>query len=565
MTTPHKSSLSLIAYFYKAYPGRTTAVFVLLLLSGLAETLGIGALLPLITMVVGGVEQAADNELSQATAALFAHFGFEPSLESLLLFVIGAITLKALIVFMAMRHVTYVAADISRQFRLRLMNALMRAKWSYFTGLPIGKISNYIATEAQRAGSCYILAGKATAALVASLVYIFAAFLVAWKISLLAVVLGGALVFFLKGLIRMARTAGQDMTVSLSDLLLRLNEALSGIKPLKAMAQEERFKAHLESDATDVLNAQKKQYLSSLLLQVIYEPVIVILLAAGLYFVLKFTATPVPAVLLLALLFNRLMTQVNLLQNHYQNMVQNESAVWALVKQSKEAETAVEGYSAGVAPYLENEIEFIDVSISHDGETQVFKDFSERVPANKVTVLFGPSGIGKTTLIDAVLGMVAVGKGEIRIDGTALSTIDIREWREMVGYVPQETFLFHDTIRKNVTLGDVRYSDQDIENALKGAAAWDFVQEQQQGLDTIVGERGGRLSGGQRQRIALARSLIRKPSLLIMDEATTGLDAESEKLVLESVENLKGKTTVIMISHNPEIKKLADKVIELKA
>ena len=150
------------------------------------------------------------------------------------------------------------------------------------------------------------------------------------------------------------------------------------------------------------------------------------------------------------------------------------------------------------------------------------------------------------------------------LDEVPLRDIDIRAWRGMIGYVPQETFLFHDTIMANVTLGDPAISHARVESALRRAEAWDFVAALPDGMDSEAGERGARLSGGQRQRIAIARALIRDPALLILDEATTALDPETEAGIAATLQRLAGKVTVLSISHQPAMKDAADIVYRIE-
>jgi ATP-binding cassette subfamily C protein len=145
-----------------------------------------------------------------------------------------------------------------------------------------------------------------------------------------------------------------------------------------------------------------------------------------------------------------------------------------------------------------------------------------------------------------------------------LEKIDLKKWRRMIGYVPQETLLLHDSILMNVALGDKDLAGKDVEDALKAAGAWEFISNQPQGMYTVVGERGQKLSGGQRQRIAIARALVHKPKLLILDEATTALDPVNEAAICETLRKLSGNITILAISHQPALMKVADQVYRLQ-
>ena len=172
----------------------------------------------------------------------------------------------------------------------------------------------------------------------------------------------------------------------------------------------------------------------------------------------------------------------------------------------------------------------------------------------------GPSGAGKTTLVDMLTALLRPDAGEIWIDGVALGTLDRRAWRRMIGYVPQETLLLNDTIFCNVTLGDPALTAADAERALRAAGAWEFVVATPDGPSTLVGERGARLSGGQRQRLAIARALVHRPRLLILDEATSALDVGSEAQICETLRALRGELTILAVSHRPALAMAADRV-----
>ena len=196
-----------------------------------------------------------------------------------------------------------------------------------------------------------------------------------------------------------------------------------------------------------------------------------------------------------------------------------------------------------------NGIKFNKVSFSYAGNSPVIKDLDITIRAGKTTAIVGPSGAGKTTIADLLMGLIVPCEGNILIDGREFDPERIRVWRLQIGYVPQDTFLFNDTLRANLLWAKPDAKEEEIKQALRFAAAEEFVSGLPRRLDTILGDRGVLVSGGERQRIALARALLRKPSLLILDEATSSLDSENEKRIQTAIEKLHGQMTILVISH----------------
>lgn len=551
-------------YFLKTHPQQSLTVICAFICAAIAEMLGIGIILPIISTVLSS-DNVQDNALSAYVQTIFTALGIPQTLLSMLIFMVLIITGKAIIIFTAMRYVSYTATDISRQFRERLIQTLMSAKWGYYASLPIGKISNMLSNEGQRVGNCYLLAGKTTASVFQLTIYLIAAFLVSWQVSILAIILGGALVLSLKWVIRMARKSGQEMSSSLNTLLARMSDSLMAVKPIRSMGQEGRFLSVLRHDINDIVKAQRKQYISNQMLQVIYEPVMILMMSIGLYVMISHTNMAINEIILLAFIFHRLMNYANLSQNNYQNTIQNENAVREFLQQIDDAQAQAEHIESGARAqniHLNDKIKVDGITLSY-GDNVVLQDFSCDIEAHKINVLFGPSGSGKSSLVDSITAMNQVDSGSIYIDSTELKTVDIKTWRSKIGYVPQETILFHDSIKNNITFGCDEYSDDDVLSALDQCDLIDFVNTLPLGLDNSVGERGTALSGGQRQRIALARALIRKPELIIMDEATTGLDKKSEDVIINTIKALRDDVTIVIISHDDNIRAIADNVIQM--
>jgi ATP-binding cassette subfamily C protein len=189
---------------------------------------------------------------------------------------------------------------------------------------------------------------------------------------------------------------------------------------------------------------------------------------------------------------------------------------------------------------------------------KVLQDVTLAIPSGRTTAIVGPSGAGKSTLADVLIGLLRPVSGAVTVDGRPLGDADLTAWRRAIGYVPQDGFLFHDTVRQNLRWAEPDATDAEMWAALERAAAADFIKGRPEGLDTIVGDRGVRLSGGERQRLALARALLTAPRLLVLDEATSSLDAPNEQLILDAVRALSGSVTTVIITHRLAAIRFAD-------
>ncbi|HSW73038.1 MAG TPA: ABC transporter ATP-binding protein [Chlamydiales bacterium] len=209
-----------------------------------------------------------------------------------------------------------------------------------------------------------------------------------------------------------------------------------------------------------------------------------------------------------------------------------------------------------------NEIRFQNVVLKYPQTTrEVIQEISFTIPKGKTVALVGSSGAGKSSLLDLLLRLYEPVKGEILVDGLPLQSLDINEWRSKIGVVTQDIFIFNDTILANILFGSLEASRDEVIEAAKAAGAHDFIQSMPNGYDTVVGERGYRLSGGERQRIALARALIRKPCLLILDEATSSLDTHSEKIIQETLHHLKHTVSMLIVAHRLSTIVHADQIL----
>lgn len=548
------------SYFFRAYPLRTLFLVGLLILSGLAEGIGLVTLLPLLQLSQTAGEPT--NGITRSVAAALHSVGLAPTLPVLLSVIVVGMLLKAGFLWIAAQQVGFTVAQVATDLRLALLRSLMQARWSYFADQPVGHLANAIGVEALRASQTYRSSVAVLSGSIQALMYFFVALLVSWRVALLSVVAGGLVIVALSTFIAMSRTAGRQQTELTRSLVGRLVDALRGIKPIKAMARERHLWPLLEAETRGLNEAQRRQVLAGETLRLFQEPLMVLMIAGGLYVVLTLGNESLSSVLVMAFLFYRLIGRIHLVQQDYQTTAVGESAFDALRDSVLQAEAEQESSEGTTTPVLKRRIRLRDVSFAYE-DKWVLKDVSLDIPVGSFVSIVGPSGAGKTTIVDLIMALHRPQDGEIFLDDVPLQAVDLRKWRALVGYVPQEMFLFHDTVMKNITLGDDTISRAAAEEALRMAGAWDFVRQLPAGLDTLIGEYGSKLSGGQRQRIAIARALVTRPQLLVLDEVTTSLDPATEAAICESLSGLRGRVTVVSISHQPAMMEVADIVYRL--
>jgi len=290
---------------------------------------------------------------------------------------------------------------------------------------------------------------------------------------------------------------------------------------------------------------------------------IALIMICGLYVTLVQWKLPFNAVIVMVLVLARSLASLGKTQRQYQRMKSYESAFWSLQAVMEEASGARETNPGGISPRLEKSVGLNNVAFGY-GEICVLSNASLTIPAGSFTAIMGPSGAGKTTIADLIIGLLRPQEGEVLIDNVPLEQVDLTQWRRMIGYVPQDALLLHDSIWHNVSLGDPSIDEACAERALRTAGAWDFVSALPEGLRASVGERGSRLSGGQRQRIVIARALALEPKLLILDEATSSLDPDTEEAVWEILMGLRGRMTLISITHRPTLVRSVDRAFRIE-
>jgi ATP-binding cassette subfamily C protein len=556
--------MRIVFIIFRQYPWQTVVMLSALMLSGIAEGVGISAMLPLLALVIGGIKGTSAAAAKQATPAekiirdIFDTIGLTPTLENLLLLILAAMLLKCVLVWVANKRVGYTVAQLTIKLRLQMLRAYMLARWEFFLSQPIGRLAAAMGTETNRTAKAYAAGVSIIVVVIHSLVYIGVALMVSWEATLIALAVGTFFWYPLNRFVKKAKRAGRRQVKLKKAMAAVFVDSMQSIKPLKAMAREDRAEAVLIAKAKKLRRALQKEVVSKQSLSAFQEAIKVTFMLTGVYVTIVIWGMTPTTVMVLVILLGRIMGKLSKIQKEYQQIGIFESGYWSMMETLEFAQKMHEPRLGDRKPELQQAIRLEGVAFAYS-KNSVLNDASLTFPAGEISAIVGESGAGKTTIVDLVIGLLRPQEGEVWVDDLPLERIDLNQWRRMIGYVPQETLLLQDSIFMNVSLGDPNITKREAQEALQKAGIWEFVKARPKGIRSSVGQRGLMLSGGQRQRIAIARALVRKPKLLVLDEATTALDPDNEAAICQTLRKLRGEITILAISHQHAVLAVADR------
>lgn len=549
--------IKVLKLFFSAEGTRPYLVLACLLLAALSEAVGVGTLLPALTTLTG--DQASSSPVTHAVYQSFEFLGITPNIGNFIIVIVIALVLKSILGFGALAYTGWTVSRLATKLRVGLFDALFRARWSYYADKKLGAIANAISNDAARAADAYSSAAAFAASLVQNITYALVAVFIDWKLGLIGIAISVFIALVLSRIVRTSGRAGKRQLRRISDLTVLVTDVIGNVKPIKTM---NRFNSVLESTTNKIKSLRRallKKELGRAGLTHGSVALTAIIIGGALYAAVNYWDFPLAQLMVMGLVFYQLVNITNKTQKTLQGAVEVEGAYWRVLDLMNEARAQSERHTGTTQPTIETGCHFEHVSFAY-GDLPVIHDVSFDIPARDITVLQGISGSGKTTIIDLLCGLHNPVSGNITIDGVNLRDIDMKAWRSMIGYVPQELNLLHGSIRENVTLGDETISDERILDALAQAGAADFVASLPDGLATDVGSMGGKLSGGQRQRISIARALVIEPSVLVLDEVTSALDPETEAEICRNISSLRGRYTIVAITHRPAWSQIANRL-----
>lgn len=548
-------------FFYSGYR-RQLCVVVALLVGSLIENIGIAALWPIFSLATGNAARA-NSFASRIVTDLLAFLHLPITFGILLGVIIASTIIKFIFSLIGMNFVGREVANVATGLRLRLIDAIMHARWSYFTGQQSGRFTSAIGLESDRASFAFRQAGLALAKSAECAAYLIGVFIISWQFSLGAI-LGSVIVWSaVARYLKMSRKAGAGKSKYNRKLSTGINEILTNIKSLKASNRHHHVATVLGGDIFQLRRVLERETYSNAAVIAFQEPLLAVLLIGGIFLGHEVLDLQLQGLVATLWLLRRISGSIGDIRQAMQAVYVDASAFWNTVELIKEIEAEHENLRGGVEVELKHSAQLEHVAFAYPNR-EVMRDVSMRIPAGKITTIIGPSGAGKTTIADLFVGLNKPAKGRAYIDEINLGEADLAKWRHHIGYIPQDSILFNDTIANNVSLGDPNVSAAQIEKALRLAGAWGFVEKLPEGIGQVVGVRGNLLSGGQKQRLSIARALVGDPSLLILDEATSALDHDTAREICAAVRSLAGRRTVLAITHQALWIEASDRVYEMQ-
>ena len=493
----------------------------------------------------------------------------EKTLVNICLIIFLAFLIKNLSAYLRRVTIYYIQLNIVVTLRRELHQSLMRLPLTFFNRWHTGKLTSIVFNDVNAIQNVlkdtFIKLINHPIQVVVNLALLF---MISWRltiISLLIIPVSGYIIVKIgQSLRRKSRRVFQQISVVVS----AFQESVSSVRIVKAFTsedrEEQRFRAANRDYFKKEFRAKRLNFLTSPLNETIGVGIFVVLLWYGGNRVYAGTGlSPESFLRYLVLMFALFqpLRQFSGLNNVIQMGLAAAERIFNLIDMPREP---YEKPDAKPLPQFHRAIEMKDVDFSYNGEVKVLKNIWLSINKGEMVAFVGHSGVGKSTLVDLIPRFYEPQSGVIEIDGMNIQDVDLSSLRDQIGIVTQETILFNDTVRMNIGYGVDKCTDQDIIEAAKNANAWEFIKKMEHGLDTVIGERGINLSGGQRQRISIARAILKNTPILILDEATSSLDTQSEKLVQNAIDNLMKNRTVLAIAHRLSTVIHADKIVVME-
>ena len=485
-----------------------------------------------------------------------------------LLGVLSILLIETVVIWASAYTSNLLAQSVIRDLRTRVFNKVLSFKTRYFDKTPVGSLVTRVVSDVESISEVFSAGLMEIFGDLLSLIAILGfMFWVDWRLSLLTLIPIPILIFATRIFAKAMKKSFQSERTQVSRLNTFVQEHLMGMSLIQLFAHEEK-----EALAFKSINEKHRDaHISAVWANSIFFPVVELLSSLSIAFLLVWGAMMVEGksqqqltqlygeIIAFTLWINQLYRPIRQLAdkfNIFQRGVVRAERLFEILDEEEEVEPNEEHPTS----FSNGDIEFHNVSFSYTADTPLLSSFNLLIPAGKTTAFVGATGSGKTTIINLIGRFYEINAGKITINGIDLSQLNRSEINKHIGFVLQDVFLFSDTIHNNITLGNQAISRAQVIQAAKQIGAHDFIMKIPQNYDHVIGERGGVLSVGQRQLLAFIRAMVYEPLILILDEATSSIDSESEILIQKAIAEVTKNRTSIIIAHRLSTIQQADQI-----
>jgi subfamily B ATP-binding cassette protein MsbA len=556
------------------FTGLLLVAITLMVVSAALDAFTLVLLIPFLQSLFG-MEILAGADMSSLERLLDGWFGGwirtgDPlgALRNVCLLVLGALFLKNLTLYGARLLTVYVQEHVERYMRDDVYGHLQYLPLSFFGRMKVGQLITRVLNDTREARTAITFAlTDVLRQAVTAATYVTFLFLMSWRLTLVALVAGPLVAIFLSPILRRLKGSYGKAFQQRGELMSVAQETMSGIRLVKSFGAEEhereRFSLGSRWYARRMVRANALSQAAGPISETLSSVIAIVLIWIGANMVLGTGALSAEVFIAFVTMAVRLVSPVKALAQFPTKLQLSLAAAERFFEVLDTAPEPMREAAFGAVPAPRESIRFESVDFEYEQDRPVLRGIDFEARPGEVVALVGPSGAGKSTLVDLLPRFIDPTGGRITMDGSDLREMPLGALRSLFGVVSQETVIFHDTVRANVSYGEER-SDEEVYEAIRAAHAEDFIRELPDGLDTLLGDRGIRLSGGQRQRVGIARAILRDPPLLILDEATSSLDTESEQLIQAALERLLTGRTVFVIAHRLSTISGADRILALE-
>jgi subfamily B ATP-binding cassette protein MsbA len=514
------------------------------------EGFGLSFLLPIVELAQGSSTTQPDSRYFQYFTDFYEFLGLPLTLET----AVGGVILVLTARFVGAFAREYLRVSIEnsylRHLRQRAFSEALRADISYFDERGSDELLNAIITETEKASEFLKVSIQFSQQLLIALVYAGIAVYIEPRLTIASAVVLGLGAGMLRNRITAGYSIGQQLTQANELIQTAVQASLQGIRDVKLFTMSTEFEEQFDSAVSQYVDSSVKLGRNQAAMSNLYQLLSMVAVFLLVYLLLELTVLPLSVVGVYLLSIFRLAPRASLLNSHIYVLETRLPHLIKIQDLEKEMQSNREP-DDGTKPVPEDisSVVFDDVSFSYEEGEPVLNGVSFEMSTDEFVAFVGQSGAGKSTIALLLARMYQPDSGEIRVNGTPIREFDLDGWRKRIAVVRQSPFIFNDTLRKNLTVGNRSASQADIDRVCEIAKVDEFRQELPDGYDTVLGDDGVRLSGGQRQRVALARALLKDADLLILDEATSDLDSDLEQQVQSSIEQMERNYGILTIAH----------------